>query len=161
MRTSETDSTSTDRPDQDLYAPQTVNALFYHLYPTDYFNPFSSPARIYEAVRRTRALLDESGIALAIVEENGNYRLQAKAKLTVLIPGANAAADASLPLSDRLRARWPGVPFTVSDAASALNMPRRTLQRSLEALTADGTLVRTGRGKTTRYQIASKVRLAS
>ncbi|NJL25264.1 MAG: tetratricopeptide repeat protein [Calothrix sp. SM1_5_4] len=61
---------------RDFYRPKGIGALFSHLHPNERFNPFSSAPRLHQLISRTRAILDERGVPLAITQFHGTYQLE-------------------------------------------------------------------------------------
>jgi hypothetical protein len=60
-------------------------ALHSRLYPESFYNPDTSPARVYNTVKRVRRWLTDNAIPLAIEERNGAYGLN------FLVPAEGAA----------------------------------------------------------------------
>lgn len=136
----------------DYFRPLRTAALFGHLFPDELYNPDSAPARVHEAVKRLRRWLESGGIPLRIDEQAGAYRLGFDGDVAIRVPLAHPLAELTQRPEDRLRRRWRDVPFSSADAAALLGVSKRTAQRSLETLVAEGTLHRTGATSTCRYR---------
>jgi len=60
---------------QDFYRPLSLGPLFNQLYPNEYYNPLSSPGRVYKVVQRVQQLLIENHIPLKIEQQNNEFKL--------------------------------------------------------------------------------------
>ena len=60
---------------QDFYRPLSLGPLFNQLYPNEYYNPLSSPARVYKVVQRVQQLLIENHIPLKIEQQKNEFKL--------------------------------------------------------------------------------------
>ncbi len=136
---------------QDLYRPVRNAALFTRLYPGDFYRPSSGPARVHETVKRFRRWLSENHVPLSVEEEDGAYRLVFRGSVGILIPREHPLGEIAQPPAERLRQRWSGVGFSSADAATLLEISKRSVQRLLETMVADGTLVRKGATTACRY----------
>lgn len=139
----------------DFYRPFPVAALYAQLYPDEFFNPASSPARVHEAVKRLRQWLKAEGLPLKIEEREGEYRLSSAKPVRLLVPAEKLIPSLQSPLVDRLRKAWPQEGFSITEACECLGLQRRTTQRLLEDLTKEGTLQRTGKSRATKYHFSS------
>lgn len=135
----------------DFYRPVRAATLFHALYPGEFFDADSSLHRVYNAVRRLRSHLDETGVPVRIEEVEGSYRLSAD---RVAIRVGAAAATPSSRTARALREAFGATPFSVAEASRALEMPYRSAFRALQDAVTDGALGRTGRGRACRYRVA-------
>lgn len=139
----------------DFYRPFPIAGLYGRLYPGEYFNPQSSPARIHEAVKRLRLWFEEKDFPLSVRESGGSYQLEAEAPVRLLVSAEKTAPTRQDPLAQRLKSKWPEGPFSIQEACDCLGLQRRTVQRLLEDLVGNGALQRMGRSRATRYSFAA------
>lgn len=71
---------------RDLYRPAKVGGLFAGLFPGEYFDIFSSPDRVHQILRRTRAWLKKSKTPLAIEEWQGFYSMKVQKGMALKLP---------------------------------------------------------------------------
>jgi hypothetical protein len=130
-------------------------ALHSRLYPESFYNPDTSPARVYNTVKRVRRWLTDNAIPLAIEERNGAYGLnflvpaEGAARLRVTIQPALSPVAAAVKL---LRSRLAGDEFQGHQAALAWDVSIRTAQRILLHALECGLILRIGAGRTSRYR---------
>lgn len=138
----------------DFYRPLRLASVHFQLYPGEYFNPVTSPFRVYEAVKRLRAWLEKSSLPLAIEEENGFYRLTASGPGAIRVYRAKDAVGKHAAALMKLRERFAEAPFSIGEACEVLAMPSRSAQRLLEAAMTEGHVSRSGQSRATRYRLA-------
>lgn len=137
----------------DFYQPFRLATLFGWLFRGEYFDPGSSPARVFRLITRTRAWLRANRVPLTIEDMQGGYRFQARGALTLRVGEAPAVgASAPDPVVLRLKRRFPTEPFSATDAAGALGKSPRSAIRLLQGPIARGELVREGAAALTRYR---------
>ncbi len=78
---------------RDLFRPTPLIELSAKLFPDEYFNPESSPARVHQAVRRLRKILKDSKAGLRIVETDGVYHLATEGATGFTIPPVEPVQD--------------------------------------------------------------------
>ena len=104
----------------DFYRPFRLASLHALLYPDQYFNPVSSPARFHQATRQLRAWLKASGLSLRLEETDGLYRLRGKGALVVGPAPCGMRNDTAM---SRLQREFGGGPFAIADAMKRLDLP--------------------------------------
>lgn len=136
----------------DFYRPIRVATLYSRIYPGEYFNPVSSPARVHEGVKRLRQWFKGHRIPLAIEEKAGAYFLQAKAPCGLTVHHWETQQRHRVVI-EKLRLKFSNQTFSIRDACRWLKSPARTTLRLLEEAIAAGQLQRVGRGRSTKYTI--------
>lgn len=136
----------------DFYRPFRMADLHALLYPGEYYNPASSPARVRNLIGRLRKWISVKRVPLHVVEDGGGYRLGAKGAIRVVV---GLSEETSSTRSDflllRLRRQYPpGKPFSAVEAAKTLSLSRRSFLRILQEST--GPIQREGVGRTARYR---------
>jgi hypothetical protein len=136
---------------RDFYRPARVASIHAEVYPDEYFNPVSSPTRVHQIVKRLKQSLERAAVPIAIVEDQGTYRLRATTPCRLLLPGIapKSRADALL---DRLKARAGDREFSATEAAAWLSLSPRTTLRLLTAAVSSGACRRTGAASAVRYR---------
>jgi hypothetical protein len=138
---------------EDFYRSQTLNALFASLFPTEYFDPFSSPDRVYQAIRRSRAWIKESGLPIEIRESEGRYSLHVDKGFAFVVPLAQARVDKQSALWQKLMDHFPGsVEFRSSDAQSVLSLSATSFRRFANWAIETGRLERIGASSAVVYR---------
>jgi hypothetical protein len=137
----------------DFYRPVRVASAHFQLYPDDYFNPVSSPARVHEAVRRLRHWFQNERMPLTIDELGGFYRLRALGPCAVRVQREVVEP----PWVARLRAQWGEKSFSAPDAEKTLRMTGRSVRRLLKEGLERGFLTRQGNGPATRYALPPRI----
>lgn len=137
----------------DFYRPFRLPTIHFHLYPKENFNPITSPPRIHEATKRLRTWMESSQIPLTVYEQQGGYFLKALKPLTISLHTKTRHLCTPYNFAlDSLRERWPNDPFSIHDAAQALQKPVRTTLRILDSARHSHTLTREGATRSTRYR---------
>lgn len=57
----------------DFYRPKTLFSLFEDLYPDENFNPYSTPDKIHQIMRKIRTSFLKNDVPLELLEKNGTY----------------------------------------------------------------------------------------
>jgi hypothetical protein len=135
----------------DLYRPFRTAPLFEALYPGEFYNPFSSADRIYEAIRRLRLWAKEEGLSLAVTEKKGEYRLDPGTGLALRLSPQSRRLSPSL---DRLKRVFADRPFSTREAALALGISERSASRVIRDALSDQTLASSGKSQFVRYRFA-------
>lgn len=141
----------------DFYRPLRVGAAYYALNPGDFYHPLHSPPRVYEAVRRLRERLRDSGSYLEVAEANGFYRLSARQPVAIrvrMMPALPRHGGLML----RVYEKWRAAPASVRDISASLGVSPRTTLRLLTAPENREWVTKLGAGPTTRYQVMLRVK---
>lgn len=137
----------------DFYRPFRTASLFGALYPDEFYNPFSSPDRIYEAIRRLRHWTRQVRFPLSIVEKSGEYHLGFAPGAVLRVWPEPLSADEA-PLA-RLSAAFGSRQFSNREAALALGLSDRSASRLIRELLTAGRLQSSGKSQFIRYQVRS------
>ena len=104
----------------DFYRPSRLTTLHYRLYPDEYFNPVSSPTRIYYAIHSLRSWFKEARLPLRVEEIGGAYRLASVKPSALEVPTSTRAQTKNSAVLDRIRSRWPADDFSAAEAGEFL-----------------------------------------
>lgn len=142
---------------RDFYAPQRIATLHHQVYPDEFFNPLSSPARVHRLIHRLRDWMNSSKLPLAVEETKEFYSLRPIAPVSIKIHSANSGTGFETDAIYQLMQRYPDKPFSVTQASTDLNIPARTLSRQIKKLMEEGKMNRIGSGPRVQYVfVASK-----
>jgi len=139
----------------DLYKPFKLGTLFAELFPDERFNPYSSPARIYQAITRFRSEVDQLELDFEINEVEGRFGLG----------GHSVALYYSKPIEnvgfidlhfEQIKVRFPSDEFTAKEVSDCFDLSVRSAQRKLQFYFDRGLLQRFGAGKNRRYWVAER-----
>lgn len=137
----------------DFYRPFRVAFLHSLLYPEEYFNPQTSPAKIHEAVKRFKKWLGKHKLPYEIVETSGAYQLRVGKGGAIRVSGK--AMDSQTILLSKLKSKWPGRAFSTKEACLVLKVSSRTASRIIKRAQKEGKLNKTGDSSSTRYRFAT------
>lgn len=149
---------------RDFYRPIRVASLHALLYPNEFFNPSSSPARVHQAIKRVRIWFAKNRLPLQITIAQGAYRLIATSPCTISIPQKNKFNTTTEYRIYCLYQVMSHKEFTARDAAKALKLNLWKTIRLLSAAVEKQTVTRTGKANQTKYRFvvvsASQLRAA-
>lgn len=137
---------------KDFYAPRKIGALFFDIYPDEYFDPESSPVKLIQIIKRTRRWLKAHNIPAQVILEGGAVRLSIHGAFGIRLSlDANKLDSVSIHLQE-LRSHFaPGTLFSAVDACQIFNWSKSSFHRIAEYGFNNGLLEKTGSGKNTRY----------
>ncbi|MEO0336687.1 MAG: hypothetical protein AAF202_09840, partial [Pseudomonadota bacterium] len=136
----------------DFYRPLPLGYLVSKLYPSEHFDPLTTPGRIHKNIGRLRTSLPE-GLSVVWGLE-GAYLIsqrEMRFRIEVLNPSRPALPDPFGELRDRLAGEW----FTSSQVSQFLKLSQRTTQRLLSEKLEVCEIVKSGQGRGTRYKFAA------
>jgi hypothetical protein len=139
---------------RDFYRPKTLAALFSELFPSDHFDIFSSPDRVHQILRRTRAWLAEAGIPAEIVEIDRYYQIQVTGKFGFRLNLDRAPLDWNLVHFRRLKCIASADRlYTPKELRQKLGLGLTPFRRFATWAMEEGKLERSGTGSTTVYRL--------
>ncbi len=137
---------------RDFYRPARISAIAAALYPGEFYNPQSSPKRVRTAIQRLREWFRAHKLPLTIEEVSGDYRLQSKKAVGLLVPLERETDKSKHPELELLREVLSAKPFfSRKDVVDALSTSVRTANRLLKEGEETGVLRRQGKGRSTVY----------
>jgi len=134
---------------KDLYQPARLGTLFAELFPGEYFNPYSSPNRVHQALRRLRRATEKSGFELSIEESNGGYKV--RHSCPIRLGQGQPETDTRRLALQKLSAVTGHSAFTSSQAQAQLGLSESTALRLLRWGVSHRLLSHSGKGRATRY----------
>ena len=134
----------------DFYRPLSTGHLFSELFPDEYFDPFSSPTRLYQNIQQLRSSLPEG---LIVNYSQDGVSLGAKKPFQIIVShnGRNSNTSPSVrQLRGQMKRSW----FTTKDVATVLSISQRSAQRLIKKSSEDYKIESQGQGRTKRYRFA-------
>ncbi len=140
---------------RDFYVPRNIGSLFSELYPGEYFDIASSPLRVRQLLSRTRKWASENQVPLTIEQNKGSYRLSLGEGFGIRMSMAAAPLEPSQAQWSKLKNVFPiGREFKIQEACERLGCSKSGFHRLSAWAIENGSLLRTGEGKATRYRRA-------
>lgn len=137
---------------RDFYRPIPLGEFFSEIFPGEYFDAHSSPARVSINVQRLRAWWEKQGLPLDIEVKNKAFRITASAPCALkLYRPAEPLSNHELYLRD-LKLKMASRSFSISEAVAVLNVSLSTVQRALQLGMKKRMITKTGRGRGCRYR---------
>lgn len=146
---------------RDAYRPANICSLFSRLYPDEYYNPFTSPTRVQQLLRRTRRWLECHRVPARIDHEQGRYRLRITGPFSFLMDGENDGPGESWShlWATAVRRLNPDVLFTSAHAVRTLGISPSKFKRFALWAIETGRLRRLGAGRGTVYGLLAHNRI--
>lgn len=140
----------------DFYRPLSIGYIFSQLYPDEFFNPLTSPSRIFHNIKRCRKLFTDRNIPLEILFENGHFSLKSTGPYCLLLKKDFAVSLSQKNLSQepflkRLREKFPFKSFSVSEASVEMSLSASSIRAILKNAFKHKKIYVTGLGRSTRY----------
>ncbi len=142
----------------DFYRPVPTGEIFYHLFPTEAFDPESSPNRIYNLLFRFRKSVDQANLGMKVIDRANGFKLFLGDKTSIRIPLGFQSID----LHDReaylgklLHRHFGQTLFQTKEAANLLDLTVARTQTFLNALVGTKDVQVLGRGRYTQYQFSN------
>ncbi|MBI3557801.1 MAG: hypothetical protein HY074_16190 [Deltaproteobacteria bacterium] len=143
----------------DAFVPFQIVELHALLFPQEYFNSMTGPARVHQAIARLRLWLSKRRIPLEIRESDGYYDLTSEKGCTLIVPRPDGAMRVAglrpreLMLMDRLRTRFGEQSFRAAEGAKLLGVCTKTVTRLLNAAIKTRSARSDGKGRATLYRL--------
>lgn len=140
---------------QDFYKPFTLGNLFQRVFPEEKFNPFSSPPRLLQLLKRLNSWFMETNLPLRVHFKKSEFQLISLSPIAIVIQrGKEFSSDEGKFLE--LKTHFALKSFTASEVAKVLMVSKFTVQKLLNTALNNGRLERTGKGRNIRYRFSSK-----
>ena len=136
----------------DLYKPTSLGRLHSYLFDGEYFNPFTSPDRIYQLMKRLKIWLGENQVPVEVHSSSGGYLPQLTKPYGILIPKDPLPYQAT-GLGVRKLGRLVGQEFSGKQAREKSGVKLSSMNRLLNAAMEEGLIEKLGNGPKTRYKI--------
>ena len=138
---------------KDFYKPSHIGLLFERIYPQEKFDPFHSPSRVLQLLRRLNQWFIDNKVSLKVVMEKSEFYLDSSSGTTVevIIRRSQQLSKKNgqiLALKQTLKKRT----FTTALVAKQLDISRVSAQSLINKALLSGTLKKNGVGRNTVYQ---------
>lgn len=144
----------------DRYRPFAPGALFQELYPSEYFDIHSSPARVKQLVYRLRTELARAWPQLRVEHSSSLYAAALAPGLRVRVGLEVDAYTALRGFLFQVRRRFGRDEFAARELGAALGLSPAAVRRRVEEALASGELERFGAGPGTRYRLSDRLQVA-
>lgn len=115
---------------KDLYRPIGLGAFFSALFPGEYFDPYSSPNRVHQLVRRTRKWFERNGFPVAILSTESGYNLKITGPFAFRLPLEHSPISRHQLQWDKIVAKFSRENFfTAHEGRHHLGMPPTSFKR--------------------------------
>jgi tetratricopeptide (TPR) repeat protein len=140
---------------KDFYRPIRIGGLFSALFPTERFDVFSSPGRIHQIMRRSRRLLEDSGLPVTIECESpaAGFRLEAKGPISFRVGLDRQLAGRFEIMFRDLKNKVDSRGFTSAEGADAIQTSVSTFKRLASWAQERGLIEKVGAGSGTFYSL--------
>jgi hypothetical protein len=136
----------------DAFRPIPLLELYPWVYPTADFDPTTGPERLKFALKTLRRALRDAKSPISVAATGEGYRLESHPPLRLWIPAQSEPSSDETGDDEALaRLRELAEPLSSQSVARALGWSDRTARRFLARAVEQGTLVRTGDARATRY----------
>jgi hypothetical protein len=142
---------------QDFYRPISVGALYADLFPGEYYNVFSSPNRVHQALRRGRRWFESNDVPVSIEELNGQFALRSAGPVAFILGRDLKSADQKTAVLERLRAALlKESSFSSASVGHVAGLSSTSTVRFLNWALETRNLEKVGVGRATRYSFPKK-----
>lgn len=137
---------------RDFYQPHSMGTLFAQLYPTEKYNPYSSPGRTRQLMRRLTEWFSQYEIPLRVHFQKNECRLIALAPIDVIVQ-RGSRQTAMKARDEEIRKQLRGKIFSISQLAEVMAASEPTAERWIRKEITEGKLVKDRRKSGTVYRI--------
>jgi hypothetical protein len=132
---------------KDFYKPCSTPHLFNQIYPTEYYNPLSSPDKVYQLVKRFNQQSEKMGLELTISGKNKSYRLYTPYKKIIPKMANKNIENQSMYVYNQIEDHE----FNSEYLCLKANINKRKAQRLIKEMLEAKIIEKIGSGKKTRY----------
>lgn len=137
----------------DFYLPQKPVNIFLKMFPDELVDPSSAIQRIFNAVSQLNSTLKSEKIPLKIEMESEGYKLNFFGPVIIKIPQSIDFSNRQNYFNNQLQKTFSESSFTSIQVVEALGMPKRTIQRLLNAAVENDHVVSFKEGQRTLYRL--------
>ncbi len=139
---------------EDFYAPLTQAAIYAKLYPDEYFNIHTSPARVRQILKRSRRWLAQQGLPAVISQNDGAYSFKIHGAFAIRLPLVREVINPHEVNWTKLKNHFAKeARFEQHQACEKLGISRSNFHRLADWAEKQSRLQKIGRGKATGYRI--------
>jgi len=141
----------------DFYAEFRTGQLFSQIFEGEFYNPETSPDRVFQLVRRLRAWFEVLNWKCRIDSKGGGYRLAFEENHGIVIARKlieSPPHDKVTSIELKLKKKFKDLHFTSKDAGEALSCSTRSANRLLKDLRSKGRVEVSGKARFARFKLA-------
>jgi tetratricopeptide (TPR) repeat protein len=140
---------------QDFYQPSTIGMLFQGVFPTEKFNPFTSPARVLQLLRRLNHWFKAQNWPLEVKFIKSEFQLSALEPVVLSLRRGEKLSTYAGKISV-LKEAFKDRSFTIRQVESSLEVSKETTERLLKEAFTNGDLTKQGKNRGLTYRFAQK-----
>lgn len=140
---------------QDFYQPFSLGTLFQKIYPQEKFNPFTSPARVLQLLRRLNSWFIENECPLRVEFKKSEFRLTAVNEILVQVQRGEKLTSESGKLT-ALKEKFQDASFSVCQASEVLGLSEVSIRRLLSKAIKDGKVVKEQKRQGLMYKMTTR-----
>lgn len=141
---------------EDFYRPVPLGTVFHQIFPDEYFNPYSSPLRVYRLVARLRKLFKSNSIPISIMRSGDTFRLYSTAAVNLQIRHDSKFIKINSVLFENFKLKLRQIEkseFSAKDLSTFINSSCRTANRVISRWLKQGLIIKISFGRVTRFSI--------
>jgi hypothetical protein len=135
----------------DLYRSPRLGTLFSSLYPDEYFDPYTSPSRVRNAVKRLNQSLAHLKVPVAFEFKRGQLKVRTPEHLTISLPQRALYSLEQDLLYNLIRTHFKGRSFTEKMVQERFELNKNKTQRLFNDLVKVKKIIRRGLTKEKRF----------
>jgi len=139
----------------DFYKPNHLGALFKAVYPTEKFNPYTSPARVMQLLKRLDRWLQSNQVPVRVEFKKSQFSLTATAPVYVIVQRGKKMSSFEGRWSE-IKNSFDGRTFTSAKISEVVGISKTSAQRLIKQALQDGRVQTVGRGRGAAYQFATR-----
>jgi hypothetical protein len=138
----------------DFYRPMHLGGLFKKVYPEEKFNPYTSPDRVLQLLKRLDSWFEQQQVPLSVQFKKSEFRLAAKGRVEISIQRGKKLSSKASRWSE-VRSVFTGQTFSTAQVCAVLELSSSAAQRLIKQGLAEGLIMSSGRGRGVTYRFKS------
>lgn len=139
----------------DFYKPCNLGALFKAVYPKEKFNPYTSPARVMQLLKRLDKWLVAHHVPIRVFFKKSQFRLTASKPVKIVIQRGKKISSTDIRWSE-IKNIFEGRTFSTAKISEATGISKTSTQRLIKQALSEGRIEPIGRGAGTSYKFKSR-----
>ena len=135
----------------DFYNPQRIGSIFSQIYPGEFYDPFTSPDRVHQAIRRFRKDLKKHNFDMKVEFESGGYLLKTGSTLKLKKSLSPIHENHDSYLLSKLKKEFGENHFSLKQAREHLKLSKTKVHYLLKPV-VNNEIIQTGKGPATKYK---------
>lgn len=142
----------------DFYKPSNIGLLFQKIYPDEKFNPFTSPPRVLQLLKRLNSWFIEQDCTLRVSFKKSEFSLKSDSPIAVCIQRGIKLSVNDGKLSD-LKLHFNDKTFSAVLVSEKMGISNTSAKRLIQQAIGNGKVMAMGRGRGTLYRFVPRKRL--